>query len=218
MGMDIAGLMPEDGGHLHDNSILTLKLCDITIAGRNCNVMTHSFISMLMHSVRLRGGIKKKNCFFSEKLRKGGRGVSPNPKFPYQKKLRFFWNFFYKGGGSHLFQKGVIIKNWVFWAIFAKKGGHIDFIKKKLRIFRIFSPNGGGSGQFQNFLIRKNSAIPNCWEGGGGSQNFGVFLKKTSIFFLMPPLTESVLIWYRLNCYDFSFNSILAVLLKFLFK
>ena len=53
MGMDIAGLMPEDGGHLHDNSILTLKLCDITIAGRNCNVMTHSFISMLMHSVRL---------------------------------------------------------------------------------------------------------------------------------------------------------------------
>ena len=46
----------------------------------------------------VRGGIKK-NCFFSEKLRKGGGGVSPNPKFPYQKKLRFFWNFFSKGGG-----------------------------------------------------------------------------------------------------------------------
>ena len=59
----------------------------------------------------LRGGIKKKTGFFSEKLRKGGRGVSPNPKFPYQKKLRFFWIFFSKGGGSHLFQKGVIIKN-----------------------------------------------------------------------------------------------------------
>ena len=73
MGMDIAGLMPEDGGHLHDNSILTLKLCDITIAGRNCNVMTHSFISMLMHSVRLRGGIKKK-LFFFRKTPKGGEG------------------------------------------------------------------------------------------------------------------------------------------------
>ena len=35
----------------------------------------------------VRGGIKK-NCFFSsEKLRKGGGGTSPNPKFPYQKKL-----------------------------------------------------------------------------------------------------------------------------------
>ena len=58
-----------------------------------------------------KGRHKKKLFFFSEKLRKGGRGVSPNPKFPYQKKMRFFWNFFLKGGGSHLFQKGVIIKN-----------------------------------------------------------------------------------------------------------
>ena len=64
--------------------------------------------------------------------------ISPNPKFPYQKKLRFFGFFLAKGGeregGSHLFQKGVIIKKWGFWAIFAKKGGHIDFIKKKLGI------------------------------------------------------------------------------------
>ena len=37
-----------------------------------------------------KGRHQKKNCFFSEKLRKGGRGVSPNPKFPSQKKLRFF--------------------------------------------------------------------------------------------------------------------------------
>ena len=72
------------------------------------------FVTLLGDSVRMyvRGGInKKKTVFFSEKLRKGGRGVSPNPKFSYQKKLRFFWNFFLKGGGSHLFQKGVIIKN-----------------------------------------------------------------------------------------------------------
>ena len=90
---------------------------------------------------QLRGGIKK-NCFFSsEKLRKGGGGVSPNPKFPYQKKLRFFWK---RGGGSHLFQKGVISKNWGFWAIFAKKGGHIDFIKKNSEYFGFFLSKGVG--------------------------------------------------------------------------
>ena len=63
----------------------------------------------------VRGGIKK-NCFFSEKLRKGGGGVSPNPKLPYQKKLRFFWIVFFKRGGSHIFQ------NWGFLDIFAKRG------------------------------------------------------------------------------------------------
>ena len=141
----------------------------------------------------LRGGIKKKNWFFSENLRKGGRGVSPNPKFPYQKKLRFFWNFFYKGGGSHLFQKGVIIKNWEFWAIFAKKGGHIDSIKKKLRIFRIFSPNGGGGlANSKISLSEKTRPFQIAERGGGGSQNFGVFLKKNSFFFLMPPLRAPV--------------------------
>ena len=49
----------------------------------------------------LRGGINKnKLFFFSEKLRKGGGGISPNPKFPYQKKMRFFWIFSSKGGGG----------------------------------------------------------------------------------------------------------------------
>ena len=52
------------------------------------------------YTVTIRGGIKKKTVFFSEKLRKGGRGVSPNPKFPYQKKnWDFFGIFFLKGGG-----------------------------------------------------------------------------------------------------------------------
>ena len=40
----------------------------------------------LTHSLT-KGRHKKKLFFFSEKLRKGGGGVSPNPKFPYQKKL-----------------------------------------------------------------------------------------------------------------------------------
>ena len=35
---------------------------------------------------------------------------SHNPKFPYQKKMRFVWIFFLKRV-SHIFQKGVIIKN-----------------------------------------------------------------------------------------------------------
>ena len=68
----------------------------------------------------LRGGIKNMKLFFFSLSERGG-GVSPNPKFPYQKKLSFFWNFFYKGGGSHLFQKGVIIKRWGFLDIFAKR-------------------------------------------------------------------------------------------------
>ena len=55
----------------------------------------------------IRGGIKK-DCFFSEKLRKGGGGVSPNPKFPYQKKLRFFWNFFFGKGGGPTYSKRVL--------------------------------------------------------------------------------------------------------------
>ena len=46
----------------------------------------------------VRGGIKKV-FFFLGKTSKGGRGGLQNPKFPYQKKMRFFWNFFYKGGG-----------------------------------------------------------------------------------------------------------------------
>ena len=53
MGMDIAGLMPDHGRHLHDNGILTLKICDFSIAEQNCNFMTPMFISMLMHSERL---------------------------------------------------------------------------------------------------------------------------------------------------------------------
>ena len=57
----------------------------------------------------LRGGIKK-TVFFSEKLQKGGGGLAES-EISLSEKLRFFWNFFLKGGGSHLFQKGVIIKN-----------------------------------------------------------------------------------------------------------
>ena len=51
----------------------------------------------------------KKTVFFRRKSESGG-GVSPNPKFPNQKKIEIFLDFFAEGWGSHLFQKGFIIK------------------------------------------------------------------------------------------------------------
>ena len=63
-------------------------------------------------------------------FRKGGGGVSENPKFPYQKKLRFFWQK--GGGGPHPIQKGFIRKNEILWHILLKWG---DFIRKKNWIF-----------------------------------------------------------------------------------
>ena len=44
---------------------------------------------------------KKKLFFFFRKTLKGVGGVSPNPKFPYQKKLRFFVVFFKRGGPTY---------------------------------------------------------------------------------------------------------------------
>ena len=41
----------------------------------------------------VRKGGHKKNCFFFRKTLKGG-GVSPNPKFPYQKKTEIVLDFF----------------------------------------------------------------------------------------------------------------------------
>ena len=71
----------------------------------------------------LRGGIKKKMVFF-RKTPKGGEGGLAESKISLSEKTEIFLEFFLQRGGSHLFQKGVIIKNWGFWAIFAKKGGH----------------------------------------------------------------------------------------------
>ena len=60
-------------------------------------------------------------------LRKGGGGVSENPKFPHQKKLRFFGYFFQRGGVSPI-PKGCYHKNWGFLDIIAKWGGLTQFI------------------------------------------------------------------------------------------
>ena len=114
---------------------------------------------------------KNKLFFFSEKLRKGGGGVWPNPKFPYQKKLRFFGNFFFqKGGGAPLFQKGVIMKTGDFW-IFSSKGGVSPNPKFQLsETVCFFGNGGGGSFPIQNFLIRKNwDFFGFFFQKGGGS-------------------------------------------------
>ena len=140
--------------------------------------------------MEIRGGIKKKYWFFSEKLRKGGGGVSPNPKFSYQKKLRFFWNFFLKGGGSHLFQKGVIIKNGDIGIFLAKKGALTQSIemlsKKNWEYFGIFRQKGGGSRQFRNFLIRKNWGFRIAERGGVSEFRSFSEEKKNSFFYASP--------------------------------
>ena len=65
---------------------------------------------------------KKKKLFFFGKTPKGGRGGLAESKISLSEKTEIFLDFFFKkGGGSHLFQKGVIIKTGDFW-IFSPKG------------------------------------------------------------------------------------------------
>ena len=58
----------------------------------------------------IRGGIKK-TSFFLEFPRKGGGGGLAESKISLAEKTEIFFDFFWqKGGKSHLFQKGFIIK------------------------------------------------------------------------------------------------------------
>ena len=101
--------------------------------------------------------------FFRKTPKWGGRGLAES-EISLSEKTEIFLE---KGGGAHLFQKGFIIKDWGFWAIFAKKGGHIDFIKKKLRIFRIFSPKGGEVWPIPKFPYQKKLGHSELLRGGG---------------------------------------------------
>ena len=90
-------------------------------------IFTQSIDAIDVYKCHSKGRYKKNIFFVFGKTPRGE--VSQNPKFPYQKKIRFFWIFFSsKGGGSYLLQKGVIIKRWGFWDIFAKRGGFTQFI------------------------------------------------------------------------------------------
>ena len=67
----------------------------------------------------VRGGIKKKLFFFFRKTPKGGEGGLAESKISLSEKNEIFLE---KGGGSHLFQKGVIIKNGDFGICSPKRG------------------------------------------------------------------------------------------------
>ena len=104
--------------------------------------------------INTKGRHQKKNCFFSEKLRKGGRGVSPNPKFPYQKKMRFFWH---KGGGLTQ-SKMVLSEKMRFFGIFCQKGGILS--EKTENFSEFFAKRGGVSANPKN-PYQKNLGHPN---------------------------------------------------------
>ena len=87
-------------------------------------------------------------------LRKGGGGVSENPKFPYQKKLRFFWH---KGGGLTQ-SKMVLSEKMRFFGIFCQKGGILS--EKNENFSEFFAKRGGVSANPKN-PYQKNLGYPN---------------------------------------------------------
>ena len=88
-------------------------------------------------------------------LRKGGGGVSENPKFPYQKKLRFFWH---KGGGGLTQSKMVLSEKMRFFGIFCQKGGILS--EKTENFSEFFAKRGGVSANPKN-PYQKNLGYPN---------------------------------------------------------
>ena len=108
-------------------------------------------------NVRTKGRHPKKTGFFRSLSERVG-GVSPNPKFPNQKMIEIFLDFFAERGGGLTQSKISVIRNCLF-----------------------FFGNGGGSFPIQNFLIRKNWVF--CWiffakRGGGLTYSKRVFIIK----------------------------------------
>ena len=76
-----------------------------TIGRHELEILPKKFKQVL----QIKGGIKKKLVFFLRKTPKGGgRGLAKS-EISLSEKTEIFLE---KVGGSHLFQKGVIIKNW----------------------------------------------------------------------------------------------------------
>ena len=129
--------------------------------------------------------------FFQKNSERGGGGVSPNPKFSYQKKLRFFWNFFLKGGGVSPIPKGCYHKKMGILGYFQPKRGLSPnpqrcYQKKTENISEFFALKGGGSRQFRNFLIRKNWGF-RIAERGGVSEFRSFSEEKKTFFFDASP-------------------------------
>ena len=53
-----------------------------------------------------------------------------------------------------------------------------------IEIFLDFFAERGGGLLIPKYPYQKKLGPPNCWKGAGGSQDFGVFLKKKKQFFL----------------------------------
>ena len=87
----------------------------------------------------------KKNCFFSEKIQKGGGGVSPNPKFLLTEKNSEFFGFFCQKGGGLTQSKISVSRKMRFLGIFCQKEG---ILSEKTQNFLEL---GGGSPPIQNF-------------------------------------------------------------------
>ena len=131
----------------------------------------------------LLGEASKKKTGFFRKTPKGGEGGLAESKISLSEKTEIFLEFFLQRGGVSPIPKGCYHKKMGILGYFCQKGGSYRFYQKKTQnISDFFAKRGGGSGQFQNFLIRKNSAIPNCW-GGGGVSEFRSFSEKKTVFF-----------------------------------
>ena len=94
-------------------------------------------------SVTLRGGIKKKNCFFFRKTPKGGEGGLAESKISLSEKTEIFLEFFLQRGGVSPIPKGCYHKKMGILGYFCQKGGSYRFYQKKTQnISDFFSKRG----------------------------------------------------------------------------
>ena len=132
---------------------------------------------------RLKGRHHLKKTGFFRSLSERGGGISPNPKFPNQKMIEIFLDFFAERGGGLTQSKISVIRNCLF-----------------------FFGNGGGSFPIQNFLIRKNWVF--CWiffakRGGGLTYSKRVFIIKYWF------LSSNTLFFHQILSFFFEFFEIL---------
>ena len=101
-------------------------------------------------------------------------------------------DFFLQRGGVSPIPKGCYHKKMGILGYFCQKGGSYRFYQKKTQnISDFFAKWGGGLANSKISLSEKTRPFQIA-ERGGGSQNFGVFLKKKKQLFFMPPLTSRV--------------------------
>ena len=148
-----------------------------------------------------------------------GGGVFPNPKFPYQKKLRFLLDFFCQKGGGLTYSKRVfIIKYWflssnaLFFhqilSFFFNFSKYFFFdIKKYFFISEFIQKGEGGVWPNPKFLLTEKIR-PSKLIAGGGVSLVWIFSEKYH-FFSCPQtaqkvtlsLTHSLSHWVTPHCW-----------------